>query len=82
MSGIPCPASATPDGVSLPLTVIWSAIGVCFTVLGGIGWMAYAPEREAQAQLKVEIRDVSDDATWAITTLANQIVTQKVRRRC
>ncbi len=57
--------------------VIWSAIGVCFTVLGGIGWMAYAPVREAQAQLKVEIRDVSADASSAISTLANQIVTQK-----
>lgn len=57
--------------------VIWSAIGVSFTVLGGIGWMAYAPIREAQAQLKVEIRDVASDASGAMTSLANQIVTQK-----
>lgn len=57
--------------------VIWSAIGVSFTVLGGIGWMAYAPIREAQAQMKMEIRDVASDAAGAITGLAEKVVMQK-----
>ncbi|WP_281978783.1 hypothetical protein [Pseudorhizobium flavum] len=57
--------------------VIWSAIGVSFAVLGGIGTMAYYPIREAQAQLKMEIRDLSTDASGAITALAEKAVTQK-----
>ena len=57
--------------------VIWSAIGVSFAVLGGIGTMAYYPVRESQAQLKTEIRDVATDASSAISSLAAQIVTQK-----
>lgn len=29
MSAIPCPASATPDGVSLPLTVVQASLSDC-----------------------------------------------------
>lgn len=57
--------------------VIWSAIGVSFAVLGGIGTMAYYPVREAQSQLKTEIRDLATDTASALSVITDKMVTQK-----
>lgn len=42
--------------------VIWSAIGVCFAVLAGLGGALYLPVREAIAETKSDVRNVSNAA--------------------
>lgn len=57
--------------------VIWAAIGVSFSVLGGVGAMAYFPIREAQTEVKTDIRSLSSDTKSAVSTIAEKMVTQK-----
>ena len=40
-----------------PWGVIWSAMGVCFAVLVGIGGALYYPVREAMVELRVELKE-------------------------
>lgn len=45
-----------------PWPVIWSAMGVCFAVLFGIGGALYMPVRENMNEARVDIRALSRDA--------------------
>lgn len=38
--------------------VIWAAAGVAFSVIVGVGWMAYTPIQRAQDDLDADIKDV------------------------
>lgn len=57
--------------------VIWAAIGVSFTVLGGVGAMAYYPVREAQSETKTDIRSLASDTKASLAVITDKMVTQK-----
>lgn len=48
------------NNTKTPWPVIWSAIGVCFAVLVGIGGALYYPVRETMAETKADLRLLGD----------------------
>lgn len=63
-------ASKTPWGV------IWSAIGVAFAVLGGVGWLAYAPINDNVRSLTDDLKDMTKVISDFRTSLPDNFITR------
>lgn len=61
-------SAAFSAGQRTPWSTIWTAVGVAFTVLLGIGWLVYTPVQNNQDRLEASLLKLSDNVATAVTS--------------